>query len=170
MNTFHLSTVSLNNGFLFKFGIFDIRMAFVAIGTAIIDGLIIGGLIGGTVLVIGGTIALIKSLFYRHLREMDRIIRLRDETILKLQHQHVESIKNCKRIEKELHRHKEIQEIFKLFELEVEQARKLVEEPEYTDDNGQKIKGFQGKYLSLLSKYLSNNTDRYCKFKYVFRI
>ena len=126
-------------------------MAFVAIGTAILDGLIVGGLVGGTVLVIGGTIALIKSLFYKHLHEMDKIIRLRDETIFKLQYQHIESVKNCIAIKKELHRHKEIQEIFKLFQLEVEQARKLVEEPEYTDDNGQKIKGFQGKCLSILS-------------------
>ena len=56
------------------------------------------------------------------------------------------------RIEKELHRYNEIQEVFKIFQLEVEQARKLVEEAEYTDDNGKKIKGFQGKHQLIFTE------------------
>ena len=127
------------------------RMAFVALGAAIVEGLIIGGIIGGTVLVVGGTIVLIKSLVEKHVREMERIVRLRDETIQRLHKESQENAETRNRNEKYLHRHKEIQEIFQLFQLEVEQARKLVEEAEYTDDTGKKIKGFQGKHQPILS-------------------
>ena len=129
-------------------------MAFVAIGAAFVEGLILGGIIGGTVtVVVGGTIILIKSLVDEHLQKMRRIIRLRDETIRRLQIEIQESARSRNRIEKQLHRHVEIQEVFKVFQIEVEQARKLIEEAEYTNDNGKKIKGFQGKHQSILSPY-----------------
>ena len=78
--------------------------------------------------------------FNLHYQEMYTIIKLRDEKLEKLR---------CIENEKDLHRHKEIQEVFKLFKMEVEHARKLLEEAEYTTDNGEKIKGFQGKHLSI---------------------
>ena len=109
-------------------------MALVAIGAAVVDGLIIGGLIGGTVLIIGGTIALIAEAVNEHNRQMQRIKNLREETVRKLEN----------KCEKDVHKHKEFQEVFKLFKLEVEQAKKLITEAEYQDNNGKKIKGYEG--------------------------
>ena len=117
-------------------------MAF-ALGAAIYDGLIIGGLIGGTVLVVGGTIALIIEAVDEHNREMRKIQNLRDQAIRnRVNHR-----------ERDLHKHKEFQEVFKLFQLEVEQARKLIEEAEYTDRNGEKIKGYNGRNFSSFHQY-----------------
>ena len=99
--------------------------------------------------VVGGTDVLVKPLVDKHCREMSRILRLREEKIQQLQSEDEENARERNQNEKELHRHAEIQEIFKLFQLEVEQARKIVEEAEYTSDNGEKIKGFQGKHLSI---------------------
>ena len=113
-------------------------MAFVAIGAALVEGLIIGGVIGGTVLVIGGTIALIIDVVNKHNQAMLRIMNLREETVRKLENQR----------EKELHKHTEFQEVFKLFQLEVEQARKIIYEAEYTASNGKKIKGYNGRIFS----------------------
>ena len=110
-------------------------MAFVAFGATLVDALIVGGLIGGTVLVVGGSIAMIIDLVQKHEQEMRKIINLRERTIRELENQH----------EKELHRHKEFQKVFKLFQVEVEQAEKLITEAEYTDQNGKKIKGYTGK-------------------------
>ena len=109
-------------------------MALVAIGAALVDGLIIGGLIGGTVLIVGGTIALIIEAVDEHNRKMQRIKNLREETVRKLENQR----------EKEVHKHEEFQAVFKLFKLEVEQARKLITEAEYKDNNGKIIKGYRG--------------------------
>ena len=125
----------------------------VALASAIVDGLIIGGLIGGTVLVVGGTMAVIESLVDTHIQEMERILRRRDETIQKLQQQNLETIRALNKMEKDLHRHAELQEIFELFQLQVDQAKKLITEAEFTDANGKKIKGFDGKYLKMISLF-----------------
>ena len=125
----------------------------VALASAIVDGLIIGGLIGSTVMVVGGTMAVIESLVDTHIQEMERILRRRDETIQKLQQQNLETIRALNKMEKDLHRHAEIQEIFELFQLQVDQAKKLITEAEFTDANGKKIKGFDGKYLKMISLF-----------------
>ena len=109
-------------------------MALVAIGAALLDGFIIGGLIGGSVLIIGGTITLIIEAVDEHNRKIQRIKNLREETVRNLENQRV----------KEVHKHREFQEVFKLFKLEVDQAKKLITEAEYKDCNGTKIKGYEG--------------------------
>ena len=116
-------------------------MALVAIGAAVVDGLIIGGLIGGTVLIVGGTIALIIEAVDEHNRKMQSIKNLREETVRKLENQR----------EKEVHKHEEFQAVFKLFKLEVEQAKKLITEAEYKDNNGKKIKGYEGSIFSIFA-------------------
>ena len=95
-------------------------------------------MIGGTVLVVGGTIALIIDEVSKHYQAMQRIENLREETGRKLENHP----------EKELYKHKEFQEVLKLFQFEVEQAKKLMTEAEYTDRNGKKIKGYNGKTFS----------------------
>ena len=77
-------------------------------------------MIGGTVLVVGGTIALIIDEVSKHYQAMQRIENLREETGRKLENQP----------EKELYKHKEFQEVLKLFQFEVEQAKKLMTEDE----------------------------------------
>ena len=104
----------------------------LAIGAAILEGVLIGGAVG---VVVGGTIVAIKALMDAHEREMQRIINLRNETIQKLKNQD----------EKEIHRHREFRRVFELFELEVEQARKIVEEAEYKNSDGKTIKGYEGR-------------------------
>ena len=80
---------------------------------------------------------------------MIRIINLREETIQRLKNQK----------EKDLHRHKEFQKVFQLFQLEVEQAKRLITEAEYKDENGKTIKGYDGEYTSISNLYfqLRNN-------------
>lgn len=114
-------------------------MAFVAIGAAVLEGLIIGGVIGGAAMVIGGTIVLICELYKQHIQSMQRIMDIKEKT--------VQELKN--RNEKELHKAKEFREVFKLFQLEVEQARKIIEEAEYTNENGKKIKGYDALVASV---------------------
>lgn len=120
-------------------------MAMLAVGI----GAAVGALIGGTVLVVGGTIAAIQKLANNHTEEMIRIINLREETIQRLKNQK----------EKDLHRHKEFQKVFQLFQLEVEQAKRLITEAEYKDENGKTIKGYDGEYTSISNLYfqLRNN-------------
>ena len=72
--------------------------------------------------------------FNKRIQEKQRIKNLREEVIQKLKNQH----------EKELHKHIEFQEVFKLFQLEVEQAKKLVTEAEYTDPSGNIFTGYNG--------------------------
>ena len=85
------------------------------------------------------TLIAIKDITDKHEREMQSIINRRIETERRL--------RNNK--EKELHRQKELLQLFEIFKLEVEQARKIVEEAEYTDRNGLKIKGYDGKFVSV---------------------
>ena len=110
-------------------------MAMLAIGI----GAAVGALIGGTVLVVGGTIAAIQQLANKHTEEMIRIINLREETIQKLKNQKA----------KDLHRHEEFHKVFKLFQLEVEQAKRLITEAEYKDENGKTIKGYDGENFGI---------------------
>ena len=110
-------------------------MAMLAIGI----GAAVGALVGGTVLIVGGTIAAIEQLANNHKEEMIRIINLREETIQKLKNQKA----------KDLHRHEEFRKVFKLFQLEVEQAKRLITEAEYKDENGKTIKGYDGENLSI---------------------
>ena len=92
----------------------------------------------GTALVaaiVGGTIAAIKALTNKYIENMQDIINRREEEL--------ERLRNMR--EKELHRSTELRRLFEIFKVEVEQARKIVEEAEYTDRNGRKIKGYDGK-------------------------
>ena len=113
----------------------NIRMAMLAIGI----GAAVGAIVGGTVLIVGGTIAAIQELANNHTEEMIRIINLREETIQKLKNQKA----------KDLHRQEEFRKVFKLFQLEVEQAKRLITEAEYKDENGKTIKGYDGENLSI---------------------
>ena len=70
-------------------------MAFV-IGAAIVEGLVLGGVIGGTVVLVGGTIAVIVDGVNKHNQEMERIKNLREQTVKKLKNQR----------QKEIHKHK----------------------------------------------------------------
>ena len=99
----------------------------LALGAVILGGIVIGG-------VIGGTIVAIQSLVSEHRENMQGIINSRNEMIRKFENEH----------KKQIHHEREFRQIFKLFQLEVEQARKIIEEAEYTDDNGKKIKGYRG--------------------------
>ena len=99
---------------------------------AILEAAAIGTTIG---VVVGGTIVAIKALTDAHEREMRRIINLRNEATQKLKNQE----------EKEIHRDREFRKVFELFELEVEQARKIVEEAEYKNSDGKTIKGYEGR-------------------------
>ena len=89
-------------------------------------------------LFVGGTIAVIVDGVNHHNREMQRIKNLREETVRKLKNKR----------QKEIHKHKEFQEVCKLFQLQVEQAKRLITEAEYTDRNGRKIKGYNGRTFS----------------------
>ena len=129
-------------------------MAWVAIGNALVDGFIIGGLIGSTVLVVGGTIALIIAAVDKHNQKMQSINNLREEAVQKLKNQH----------EKELHEHEEFQKVFKLFQLEVQQAKILITEAEYTDKNGRKIKGYNGRFF-LFFVNLKFHFSTCCKYR-----
>ena len=108
------------------------RITMLAIGAAILGGVVVGSAVG---IVIGGTIIAIKSLMNEHRENMQRIINKRNEIIRKAQNER----------NKQIYRESEFRQVFKLFQLEVEQARKIIEEAEYTDDNGKKIKGYEGR-------------------------
>ena len=79
-------------------------------------GAAVAAAVGGTVLVVGGTIAAIEALANDYNEQMQRIINLREEKLQQLKYQD----------EQELRRNKEFREVFDLFQREVKKAEKLI--------------------------------------------
>lgn len=107
-------------------------MAFFAIGN--MTDTVVGTVAQVVNIMIGGSIDGIISLVNDHTHELKRIEYLRDEIIQKSQNQ----------IKQEIHRQKEFSELFNLFKLQVEQSEKIIEQAEFINDNGVRVKGYDG--------------------------